>query len=306
MTVKVVRKLLEFNFEEEGASVHLVSKKGNGGAANGHTTLIMKSNSTKDLPDVNKISEVSIEKKLEQIRVSMSMEVFLKKFFNMYSDDAELLTSMLGFQTEFEAYMNKQKEEGSDSYSYMEEHQNYIKEQLSSFELMKSLHDGTAKEVSALDLIGVLEIQTTIEKQLEEEMMDKITIEKSRFADLEQIEANAINLKTQNETLTGEIASLKEEIATIKKAKQDAEIEAQASELVGLVEAGEEQAIAKSLILMDKDSAAMVLKSLKGKATDKKVEESELLIEKGHSEGEKTLTKEEELDLQLEKSLQTI
>ncbi len=41
-------------------------------------------------------------KALQQVTVSMSFEEFLRKFFYMWSDDAELLAKLLGFETELE------------------------------------------------------------------------------------------------------------------------------------------------------------------------------------------------------------
>lgn len=152
MSRKAKRIIKEFDFESEGASVHLVSKK-QGGAANGFKTLIMKSQATQELPDVE--DNIEIKKKLEQVTVTMSMEEFLRKFFDMYYYDAELLTAMLGFETEAEA-----SAESSEPFDYT----SYLQEKVSSFEIMKSMHEGSLESFTASDYVTILEFQEKIEK----------------------------------------------------------------------------------------------------------------------------------------------
>lgn len=272
MTKKAKRVITDFNFEEEGASVHLVSKK-QGGAANGFTTLIKKSNATVQLPEVESLD---IQKKLEQIKVTLSMEEFLRKFFNLWSDDAELLTAMLGYETEHEAYLNSLEE-----HSEPMTHADYIASKLSSFEIMKSMHEGERPQVSALEYVTILELQENLEKH--EEMMDKVSIEKSRFAELE---ANETKLTTEVElrkSLEAQVQELTGELDTLKKAQADAEAQAMKARIEGLVAEDKIEAMTKSLLAMDQESADLMVQTLKDSA--KKVEESDLFVEKS-AEGE--------------------
>lgn len=291
MNKKAKRVITEFDFEKEGASVHLVSKK-QGGAANGFTTLIKKSKATEQLPDVE---DVTIQKKLEQIKVTMSMEEFLRKFFNMYYDDAELLTAMLGFQTEYEAYMETEKEE-SEPYS----HADYIASKLSGFEIMKSVHEGKYEDASALDIVTILELQENLENKLNEEMMDKISIEKSRFTELESKELDLTKALEDKQALEAQVEALEAELTVIKQAKVEADTAAMKARIEGLVAEDKIETMAKSLLAMDKESADLFVASLESAKNTK--EESDLFVEKS-AEGEPEVkTEQEEKDLALEKA----
>ena len=277
---KAKRVITEFDFESKGSSVHLVSKK-QGGAANGYTTLIKKSNATEKLPEVE---DLDIQKKLEQIKVTLSMEEFLRKFFDMWYDDAELLTAMLGFQTEHDAYMESL--ENSEPMT----HADYIASKLSSFEIMKSMHEGERPQVSALEYVTILELQENLEKH--EEMMDKVSIEKSRFNELETKETELATAIEVQKSLEGKVEQLTAELETIKKAQLDAETSAMKSRLEGLVAEEKIEAMTKSLLAMDKESADLMIETLSSSA--KKVEESDLFVEKS-AEGEPEVKDEKEI-----------
>jgi len=289
MTKKAKRVITEFDFEKEGASVHLVSKK-QGGAANGFTTLIKKSKATEQLPDVE---DVTIQKKLEQIKVTMSMEEFLRKFFNMYYDDAELLTAMLGFQTECDAYMETEE---SEPYS----HADYIASKLSGFEIMKSVHEGNYEDASALDIATILELQENLENKLNEEMMDKVSIEKSRFTELESKELDLTKALEDKQALEAQVEALESELNVIKQAKVEADTAAMKARIEGLVAEDNIDTMTKSLLAMDKESANLFVASLESAKTTK--EESDLFLEKS-AEGEPEIkTEQEEKELALEKA----
>lgn len=289
MTKKAKRVITEFDFEKEGASVHLVSKK-QGGAANGFTTLIKKSKATDSLPE---LEQVEIQKKLEQIKVTMSMEDFLRKFFNMYYDDAELLTAMLGFQTEYQAYMETEE---SEPYS----HADYIASKLSGFEIMKSMHEGQYENASALDIVTILELQENLENKLKEEMMDKVSIEKSRFTELESKELDLTKALEDKQALEAQVEALEAELTVIKQAKVDADTAAMKARIEGLVAEDKIETMAKSLLAMDKESADLFVASLESAKNTK--EESDLFVEKS-AEGEPEVkTEQEEKELALEKA----
>lgn len=81
-------------------------------------------------------SEMNIEKRLEQVRITTSMEEFLRKFYGLWYDDAESLASILGFQTEVEY----NREQGDDP---RQTHEEYMKEKVPGFEIItKAAKDG--------------------------------------------------------------------------------------------------------------------------------------------------------------------
>lgn len=142
--MKPKRRLKNFNFEQEGSHVALVGKH-QGGPANGYTTLVTKA--------THKIPESFIEK-ATQVQVTMNIEDFLRKFFGLYYDDAEILARMLGYETE---------SMGEDPY---ETYEDYIQAKVDSVQIMKSIFkaDNVSDAVAGLD-------ETTFEKFLKDQKM---------------------------------------------------------------------------------------------------------------------------------------
>ena len=87
--------MAEFGVNREGHKKvkherkRVVSRKVQGGAASGYTTLITKA--------TDKYSEEFIQK-ASQIRVTLSLPDFLETFFHVWEDDAEIIAAMFGYQ----------------------------------------------------------------------------------------------------------------------------------------------------------------------------------------------------------------
>lgn len=150
---KAKRKLSDISFEKEGAHVALTSKA-QSGPANGHDyALVLKS---------NKFSEEFVEK-MQQVRVTMELPDFLRKFFGMYGDEVEILARMMGYE----------KPEMEDEPYETESYEDYIKSKMEAFEILKSAHeaDSLADVLSTLDeteYLAMLNDQERIEKAFEE------------------------------------------------------------------------------------------------------------------------------------------
>lgn len=144
---KAKRRLYDFDFSGETAHIAVVHKL-QGGAANGYTTLLLKS-----------CSDVSDEllEKAAHVQVELSFEDFLMKFFNMYYEDAEVLARLLGYEESMEDMM--------DHYQPMS-HKAYIDQKLEGITLLKSLDEGetTISDLSAEDVVKVLQAQEDFEK----------------------------------------------------------------------------------------------------------------------------------------------
>jgi hypothetical protein len=142
---KAKRKLSDISFEKEGAHVALVSKE-QGGPANNHDyALVLKA---------NKFSEEFIQK-MQQVRVTMELPEFLRKFFGMYYEDSKILAAMLG-------YVEPVQE---DTQTY----EDYIQSQLQAFEVLKAANDAEslADVLSNLDeteYLAMLNDQELLEK----------------------------------------------------------------------------------------------------------------------------------------------
>lgn len=153
MARRAKRKLSDISFQHEGAHVALVSKE-QGGPANLHDyALVLKA---------NKFSEEFVQK-MQQVRVTMELPDFLRKFFGMYGDEVEILARMMGYE----------KPESDDA-EEVQTYEDYIQSKMEAFEILKSAHESEnlAAVLSELDeeqYLAMLKDQELIEKAFENE-----------------------------------------------------------------------------------------------------------------------------------------
>ncbi|WKV20437.1 hypothetical protein 16Q_044 [Pseudomonas phage 16Q] len=147
MTVKAKRRLSDISFTHEGAHVALVSK-GQGGAANGYTTLVTKATDKIEKEFIDKATKVTVE---------LQFPEFLRKFFGMYWDDAEVLSVAMGYgRTEYEDADVK----------------DWIDQKVESISILKSVYRAPDLEKALADLtpeqsVAILKDQEMLEKALE-------------------------------------------------------------------------------------------------------------------------------------------
>ena len=219
--VKTKRKLSNIDFTKEGSHIALVSKD-QGGPANGHDyALIMKSAN---------FSEEFITK-MQQVQVTLDLPEFLQKFFGMWYEDSQVLAAMLG-------YVEVEDDEVEDDY-----YTKYIQEKLSSFEIIKSLHEAKSlpEALSKLTEEQYLSIRTDqqlLEKAFKEKddslskdkskpstKVEKAKQDKSKNKETKMDEVIELQkaLDAQKEELTKALASIaafqEKEKETIQKAK---------------------------------------------------------------------------------------
>lgn len=149
---KAKRKLSDISFEKEGAHVALTSKQ-QGGPANTHDyALVLKA---------NKFSEEFVQK-MQQVRVTMELPDFLRKFFSVYYEDAEVLARMMGYE----------KPEMTEEVK-TQDYEDYIQSKLEAFEILKSANDSESlsevlSELDETEYLAMLNDQERIEKAFEE------------------------------------------------------------------------------------------------------------------------------------------
>jgi hypothetical protein len=182
--MKAKRKLKNFDFEQDGAHVALVGKH-QGGPANGYTTLVTKG--TKGIP-------ITFVEKAEMVRVTLTMQNFLRKFFSMYYEDAEILAQILGYET---------STDGDSDISYDE----YIQSKVDSVEIMKNLFkaDDVTKalsEVTEEQFEKLLEDQVLVEKA----MSSKEAVSKQKT--VEQIKEDVPNMSDTETVQKAELETL--------------------------------------------------------------------------------------------------
>lgn len=253
---KAVRKLSNLDFSKEGASVALVGDVV-GGAANQHTTLLMKSN--------KKLSDETIQK-MQQVRVTLELPEFLQRFFYMWEEDAQVLAQMFGYdptQAEMEDEMKEVQDEKA-----------YIQEKLASFEILKSLNDASDKslviaELKDEDWSKLLQDQELIEKALanmqteftdgddKSQTVDSSTqkVEKQKVEPTGS-EVNTLDKGDKMTAKTSEVETVeKSALVEVEKALAEKDVLLQkALEQVALFEAEKKEAITKARFAKVKDA----------------------------------------------------
>lgn len=300
---KAKRKLSEIDFSREGSHIALVSKQ-QGGGANGHNyALVIKGKN---------FSPEFIEK-VQQVKVTLDLPDFLRTFFSLYEENAELLARFFGYV--------EPEDESEKPESYEDYYENYIQSKLESFEIIKSLYeaDNIPELMASLEESEILslmkdrerlekaftvieksksksksvEVKTAVDKPTEAKpSVDKPVIEKGKQMQTEvqvPIETEAdLLLKAQYDTKLVELQkSLEEQIQ--KNKERDEAFEAFKKEQIlktkllqiSSVLKDEKQAevIAKAgYSLSDEDFASYVAVV---KALASNVDKSDIFIEKG-------------------------
>lgn len=256
--IKASRRLSGFNFEQDGAAVALVSKD-QGGPANGRkAALIMKATSN--------FSEEFLEK-AQKVQVTMELPDFLQKFFDMWYEDAQILSRMMGYVPEENDAIEV------DSY------EDYIERKLESFEILKSAYESEsiAEVLSNLDeekYMMLLRDQEMIEKAFKNMDSVKEEVEKSKsseqpvVADTPKAKGKVIKAKEDNQTKTAVKAETKTEVNKMV----DKSVQVEKTETVDMIEKSEYEIVNKALA----DKEELLTKAMAQLATYE-VERKELL-----------------------------
>lgn len=279
MTVlKAKRKLSDISFEHDGAHVALVGPSV-GGAANGRTTLITKATNTIEQELIEKATSVTVE---------MQFPEFLRKFFGMYWDDAEVLSVAMGYgRTEYEEV----------------EHKDYIDKRVESINILKAVYRAQDLEKALSDLspeetLAILKDQEMLEKALEN--LPEQSIKKHeetpmetilKAAHEEAVVAAVAVAKAAGDVALAEVQKALDDQALILKAAQE-QLEAFTSAAAALkvetrkaalatakVPADKLEAVLKSLEVLDDEAFTMQVDLMKSLASA--VDASEMLQEAG-------------------------
>lgn len=278
MTTIAKRRLTDISFEHEGAHVALVGKH-QGGPANGVTTLITKATNAIDKELIEKATTVTVE---------MQFPEFLRKFFGLYWEDAEVLSSVLGY--------------GRTEYPDLDE-KDYIDKRVESINIMKAVYRAESLEKALADLtpeqtLALLKDQEMLEKALEsvpeqtklkheeipmeqilksahlEALADAVAIEKAAGA------AAVAEVQKALDAQAEVLKAVQAEVETFKAAQATAKVEARKAALTSAkVSADKVEAVLKSLeVLSDEafDAQVELLKSMSAA-----VDNSEMMQEAG-------------------------
>lgn len=269
-TRKAKRKLTDVTFDHEGAHIALVAAEQGHGANGHHYTLLMK----------NKNFSQEFIEKASQVKVTMPIEEFLQRFYNMYGEQAEVLARAMGYKTRMQekAEVEAAEEELEARMGEVEEpesYEDYIQSQLEAFEIMKSLQDAENQiqdlmQLDEDDYLGLLRDQALIEKAFRKiTRAEKALMKSTPIANLaveedapqnasvgDKVEASTSEIsksnketnmqEVQKEEQTVEMVE-KAQLESILKAHEEMKVElAKAQELVNQFQAEKKEAILKS------------------------------------------------------------
>jgi hypothetical protein len=309
---KTKRKLSDIDFSGEGSHIALVSKQQGGPASGADYALVLKA---------NKFSEEFVQK-MQQVRVTMELPDFLRKFFSVYYEDAEVLARMMGYE----------KPEVTEE-AKTADYEDYIQSKLEAFEILKSANDAESlsqvlSELDETEYLAMLNDQERIEKALED--IEKATKESapaaladgndtSTNAGVENIEGVSTSVnkeeleksKMEDEVKVETVEKAQFEL--VQKALDEQKVQLQkALETIALFEAEKKEAVNKAktekvkAIVKDESKvqaiakAALALESEDDfnaflsavEALVATVETSEMFVEKGASTQEEPAVKE--------------
>jgi hypothetical protein len=272
---KATKKLSEITFEHSGAAVALVGPAV-GGAANGKTTLILKS--------TNGFSKETILK-AQQIQVTLDIPEFLQKFFGLYYTDAQVLAQLMGYVPPATT---------EDPWSST----SYIDEQLASFTILKSLQKGNVVEqlqkLSEVEYIQLLEDQAMLEGVFKQATQAKPITKKTKPSQKEtkgepmtvEVEVNteATELAEVMKALDSQKVELKkalDQITAFKEAEVQAIVKSKTARVQAIVKNVDHQAaiVKASLELESEDDFGAFLAAIQAMQTA--VVSSEMFVEKG-------------------------
>lgn len=185
-TVKTKRVLKNIDFSKDKSHIALTSTTQGGPCSGADYALVLKSSN---------FSQETIEK-IQQIQVTMELPDFLRKFFSVYYEDAEVLARMMGYVTP-----EKEPEEYTDTW-----YEDYIQSKLDSFTILKSLKE--ADSVSSV-------LATLDEKQYLLMLTDQATLEKA----LNKKESELVALATESDNSTHASVEKSVEVSTSKSTK---------------------------------------------------------------------------------------
>lgn len=160
----MIKALIEKGRKIKSRGIALTHKDQGYSANNRPISLLTKS----DI-DPSKLT-VDVIKTLEQVQVTISMEEFLRRFFDMWSSDAELLTKVLGFKTEFEEYADNIENPDEYDEMYIKRHQEYIEQNLKTISIINKAKEGT--ELSLLERYELIKTRKQFEEGCAELNLD--------------------------------------------------------------------------------------------------------------------------------------
>lgn len=205
----MIKTWIEKGRQIKSRGIALTHKDQGYSANNRHVSLLTKSE-----VDPDKLT-VELIKSLEQVTLSISMEEYLRRFFHLWSGDAELLTKVLGMKTEFEQNVeDNPPEDDSWEADWNERHQKYLDEKLSSVTIIKKAQAGD--ELTLLEQFELIKARKDFEDGCLKMDLD--------FGDEKTVTEPAVEVKPVVETQKSKAAVAPTESSAGATIKPDEEI----------------------------------------------------------------------------------
>lgn len=262
------RILKDITFSGEGSHIALVHKDQGGPANKQGYQVVLKG------------AQFSPEfvQKMQQVQVTMETPEFLRRFFDMYWEESEILARVLGWKPTPE-------EEADDWY------EDYIDEKVKSIKILKSLNESEDLQADLLalsekDYLQLLKDQAKIEKALGRvESVKKrlgketpVSGDNNKTAEAGETKENTkmtVELDTLQKSLADKEVELKkalEQLEAIQKAQAEKEIADKIAKVDAAVEdEAHREIVAKAALALDAadfDKFVDVLKALKDKGAN--------------------------------------
>lgn len=187
--MKPKRKLSNIDFSKEGAHIAICHK--DQGVANGADyALVMKAQN---------FSDEFIEK-IQQVKVTLELPEFLRRFFYLYGDDAEVLAHMMG-------YVEPEETQADLKMEAEEDFQDWVKSRMESFEIIKSLAetDNLSSVLSKLtedEYLALVNDQSMLEKALDKADKQKAELEAKAKAEKLKPKVKAVKSVKESPAVT--------------------------------------------------------------------------------------------------------
>ena len=256
-TKKATRKLSNITFDHENAHLALCSKE-QGSANNRNSAVLLKAYNLND----------ELIEKMQQVKVTLELPEFLRRFFGLWESDAKVLATMMGYKEPIET-RQMEDAEAQDAL------QSWIEERLSAFEIIKASKNVDLEvylsNLEASDIVAMLQDQMLIEEVTK--CFDKEYIAKAREELL--LNANQEHPDSQGESSIAsegkegnspvtkkkkkennmdenqirELQKAAEQLKEVLKANEDMKVELQkANEAVAVLKAEKQAAILKAKV----------------------------------------------------------
>jgi len=181
-------EIIKFDFKSQGAHLALVDS-----AANLVDVLVMKAVQP-------------------EVQVTLSMKEYLKKFFDLWEEDAAKLAGILGYSAEmYDSY-----EDNQGNYLTTEE---YIKQEIGKVQLLKGKTEVDKLPKELFDKVSTLMLKADITKTSKDSPLEDLTISQGETMTPEQ-EKELVELRKAK----ADLESAQAELVELRKAKSEKEL----------------------------------------------------------------------------------